>query len=500
MDTEGTPFTKLRRILRTHAGTSHARHLGIQHLHQLKSDHELYNSFKTDVPLVNHNGLLSRLRQMTEQPDAPAPDLLGQPNLLCPKAAQPLVCQIGESTPGLLNAALLKQMATTEKAMLKQAGSARRGVFHLFSPSRKHQGEPPLAHLLNTSGGWFGSPPYVQDTAAIFNVAQSRYQMMHAFIDQFERVGKQVKTLIAPPETLGEIAILLAQRYSRFVPLANLLPNLRHVVFYGSQPQAMLEENKRFIQTNQTRQIILQEAYYNPYGVLAYQQDINLSRTLTLPEHPDIFYEFIPVTHLSADGRVQPGHTRYTTQTVPVGEMVELIFSTTAGVLAFASGHTFEIRGKNPLQLAYMGRTRRLSHFGENLTEAEIHTLQVAANRALAIENLAIRRLHMGDDTARKTPVWVAELNTPLGEVSQKFLQMVANQLHTELCLLNPAYHHAIQQEQAKLPEVYFLGIGTIATSFSFCGTKRFDYSPDIKLLQRLLAPKTAIKVTVNLQ
>ncbi|BET65937.1 GH3 auxin-responsive promoter family protein [Opitutales bacterium ASA1] len=121
-------------------------------------------------------------------------------------------------------------------------------------------------------------------------------------------------------------------------------------------------------------------------GFLA-AQDGASGEGLRLLDDAGIYFEFLPVEALDAEGRALPGAVTIPADACEVGRVYALVLTTPGGLCRYVIGDLVRIVSADPPRLLYAGRTRlQASAFGEHVIEHELTCAVSAACRAQRVD------------------------------------------------------------------------------------------------------------------
>lgn len=427
---------------------------------------------KPEIPVWSHNGLL-----LTEPPAAFAYD---------DDKGQSLFPLSGQTLKAF--GALERNMPATYR---KQWPALGKGTwFYLCEDAiTAYQDKFPVGDLMalqmEQKGGLLtGGRDIAPDLADIAAVGRSRAQALLAYADALAKAGKGVHTVVASAKTLTDMCFLLAQREARFVPLQQLCPAVQLVVLTDDS-RVYRRELQYFLAG---LEVAMTGMMARPYGLLAWQPDLNAEAVLTLPVDDGLFYEFIPVTDVDAQGRPKADAKRlHASQTTPGRDYV-LVVSTLHGLAGYMTDDVVHMMDREPMTFKYQRKVRQLNGFGEHLTEDVVNTLMAAFNEALVPYGFFIRDYMVGDRAGDRCPHWVLEISRLPADVPEKVLQSVTNRLHREISAEIPAYLAAFRNNRTFPPSIHFVPMGTFAHMpypFTF---QHFDFTPEAEVIDQVLA------------
>ncbi len=498
----------LRQILKARTGCSLFTQLGLPRLASFKDDAQLYAGFTRAVPVLAPQVFLESLGKMLPQGGHDALQVLQSPNLLVKGLPQALVAYKGVPlpiTPALVADALGAERLLT--ARLKQQGLGLRGQwFVLNEPEYLQPGSTsgplavPLASWLalleQARGGLINRwrNPKVGPTTAGLPQSGSRWQWFNAMRDQLLASGKNVDTLMTAPRTLVDFGLYVAQQAGRFVPLAELLPNLQVLILTHHDFSLQRTELGYLLQgLSQVRWV---QAQFSPLGLMMSQADINIRQRLELHLGGQCFPEFIPLTDTDPQGRLARTARRFHAGQVEMGQDYLVVVSTASGLLGVNTGQVLRVLGQPTttpagalvLPVAARGPVVQLNGLQEGLREDALLEAVGNINAALVGQGLFIREVLLGHVVAERLPFWVLEISRPLAEVEASTLHSIARRLHAELDLRSPSYRNAYRGASLRPPQVHVVPMGTFAAASSTAAEHtQFDHSPDAAHCRKIL-------------
>lgn len=479
----------LQKIVQHNASSSLYKHLGIAGLKGEKDFSVLYDNFKRQVPVYTYLAFVGALQRMTGQMQAGSLDLLKQQLLVSAEKIKKFALVQQGVVP--VCDSYLQGAVQNEKYMvdlLNRQGIKAKKIFHIYENQTFDVVDGyevgSIGAIYSRSRPFWWRRRFLPDDTVFTGIGRSRYQTLHAFIDQLYEHGKQVDVLVVRPRSLSEISLLLAQREGRFVPLKQLCPNLKAVVHYGI-PLTIYQKEISFF--TQGLNLQFREMYIGSSGVFGLQEDVNIKHWLTLRDDTGVFYEFIPVEDVDDSGRIGSRFRRYYAGQLERGRKYLLVVNNLSGLVGYSTNDVVRVESTVPLRVSYQHPVYALNDLGESLNLGEFEKLIAEINDALAGKGLFIREYMIGDSPEKKQQFWVMELSRAITDVDKKVLQSIANRLHTELCYYNKNYHMAYKLGQNELPLVYFVSMGTLSNIPDRFQFSHIDKTPGLAMMRAVL-------------
>ncbi|MCA3244139.1 MAG: GH3 auxin-responsive promoter family protein [Alphaproteobacteria bacterium] len=498
----------LRQILKARTGCSLFTQLGLPRLASFKDDTQLYAGFTRAVPVLAPQVFLESLGKMLPQGSTDALQVLQSPNLLVKGTPQAAVAYKGVPLP--VTAELLADALAAERRLtnrLKSQGIGVRGRWFVLNEPEFVQHETSHGPLPVPLASWLAlleqeragfinrfRNPRVGPVTSGLPKSGSRWQWFNAMRDQLLAHGSGVDTLMTAPRTLVDFALYVAQQAGRFVPLAELLPNLQVLVLTHHDFSLQRTELGYLLQgLSQVRWV---QGQFSPLGLMLSQADINIRQRLELDLGGQCFPEFIPVTDIDPQGRLARSARRFHAGQVEMGQDYLLVVTTASGLLGVNTGQVFRVLGlPGPglggglvLPVAARGPVVQLNGLSEGLREDALLEAIGNINTALSGQGVFIREALLGHVVAERLPFWVLEISRPLGEVDATTLQSIAKRLHAELDLRSPSYRNAYRGAALRPPKVHMVPMGTFAAAASNATEHaQFDHSADAAQCRKIL-------------
>lgn len=488
----------LRSVLRAQSGSSLFAQLGLRRLSGFKDFEGLYQGFCRAVPVQGPKVFMDSLAKMLPQSSMQPLQVLQYPNLLLkgrllaacnwhgvplPLAKQALADHVGVER-------MIRKSLAAQGVNLKGGG-----FFYLFEQeeARKRGGGDELPvplvgwHELCEGQRWFWEKNNFKPLCAGLPQGGSRWQWFNAMFDQLKTFGRNVEILVTHPKTLIDFGLYVSQQNGRFVPLRELMPNLK--VLALNHYDIGLQRTEMGYLLAGLPNVRWMQWLYNPAGVQAWQGDINIRQRLEVLLDGQTFYEFVPAEDIDPQGRLARGHSRFHAGQVEMGREYCLVVSSVSGLLGVSTGMIMKVMSVDPLQLIAKGPVLKLNGLTENLREDAVVEALGNINSALAGHGVFIRDGLFGHIIADRQPVWVLEVSRPLAELNNGVLESIAKRLHAELDLRCEPYRKAYRAAAFKTPKVHFVPMGTFAAAFtSLPEFTQFDHSADASQCKKVLA------------
>lgn len=493
----------LRALLKAGVGCSLFNQLGLGRLGSFKDFDILYQGFCRAVPVQGPRVFMDSLAKMLPQQGLAPLQVLQSPNLVT--RGKPLAAVAWRGTPlPVAQVAVrdhLKIEETIRQKLLAQGVQARDKLFYLFeqeqSKAEAGVGQPlpvPLRgwhELLDSAGSANPFMPWKRrNTLPNYQSLPrggSRWQWFNAMQDVLKANGKNVDVLVTNPRTLIDFGLYVSQQAGRFVPLRELLPNLK--VLALNHYDIGLQRTELGYLLHGLTQIRWIQWMYMPCGIQAWQDDVNIRQRLTLQMDGQMFYEFVPVEDIDASGRFTRSYRRCHAGQVEPGQEYCLVVSSLSGLLGVSTGMVVRIMSVEPLQFIAKGPVVRLNGLGESLREDALLEALANINSALGGQGVFIREALLGHHVSERQPIWVLEVSRPLGELPPAVLDSIAKRLHAELDLRAAGYRSAFRSAAFHPAKIHFVPMGTFAAAFtSTPDFSQFDHSADASLCKKVLA------------
>ena len=494
----------LRTLLKNGVGCSLFNQLGLGRLGSFKDFDILYQGFCRAVPVQGPRVFMDSLAKMLPQQGLAPLQVLQSPNLVTKGKSYGASLWRGTPLP-VATAALhdhLKVEESLRRKLMQQGVPVRGKFFYLYeqeaSKLEAGVGQPlpvPLRGwhdmLDSVASGGMRLLPWKKrlalPAAGSLPKGGSRWQWFNAMQDVLKATGKDVDVLVSNPRTLIDFGLYVSQQTGRFVPLHEMLPNLK--VLALNHYDIGLQRTELGYLLHGLPQVRWIQWLYMPMGIQAWQDDVNIRQRLTMQMDGQMFYEFVPVDDIDASGRFARSYRRFYAGQLEPGQEYCVIVSSLSGLLGVSTGMVVRVMSVDPLQIVAKGPVVRLNGLGEGIREDSLLEALANINSALGGQGVFIREALMGHHISDRQPTWVLELSRPLNELSSAVLDSIAKRLHAELDLRAAGYRSAYRSAAFRPPKVYFVPMGTFAAAFTTTPDfSQFDHSPDAALCRKVLA------------
>lgn len=479
-----------RAILKKIKHTRYADFTGASSLDETEKFTELFSKYTDVVDITNHEQLITSLRKLTKDKESNDVHLLNQSNLVGTEKFENFAyTRRGFLRP--IDAVSIKQIDIIEDYInyvfkqykLRRTKSDK--IFYMFDNAsiQYYEGADigDLRALQLSKTPWY-KPKQLPVLKDIMPAGQSHVQCLHAMLDQLEKYGKNITTLVASARQVVEIGLLYSQRRGEFATFKNLLPNLKVWVndtgFYTANEK--LIENV-FVGLNVKRVDI----YNSVTGALALQDDIKKPGVLTLQTDLGVFYEFIPTEFVDARGKVLQSAKRFHAGSVEVGKEYVLAVSNKAGLLSVTTSDVVRVVNKDPLQIQYLRRAQSLNAAKENLHAFLIDRLVAALNNVLESYHIVIRDYLVGYDSFEKRHIWALELSKSPELIDEKILASITNRIHKMLMQHSKMYARAVDSGDLNAPRIHMMPLGGLAIFEKPKGVHGLDLSDDAEVVNK---------------
>ncbi len=495
----------LRSLLKAGVGCSLFNQLGLGRLGSFKDFDILYQGFCRAVPVQGPRVFMDSLAKMLPQQGLAPLQVLQSPGLVT--KGKPYAATLWRGTPLPVSMAALQDHLAVENALraklMAQGVHVRGKIFYLFeqetSKLEAGVGQPlpvPLRgwHDLVESASGKGLEalmPWKRRQAlpsyASLPRGGSRWQWFNAMQDVLKANGKDVDVLVSNPRTLIDFGLYVSQQAGRFVPLKEMLPNLK--VLALNHYDIGLQRTELGYLLHGLPQVRWIQWLYMPCGMQAWQDDVNIRQRLTMQMDGQMFYEFIPVDDIDAAGRFARSYRRFYAGQLEPGQEYCVAVSSGAGLLGISTGMVVRVMSVDPLQIVAKGPVIRLNGLGEGVREDSLLEALANINSALAGQGVFVREALLGHYVSDRQPMWVLEVSRPLNELPPAVLDSIAKRLHAELDLRSAGYRSSFRSAAFRPPKIYFVPMGTFAAAFtSTPDFSQFDHSADAALCRKVLA------------
>lgn len=485
--------TLLLGLIKKLAETPYGRHFNLSDLPKAGELDALHSAFAERVPVVNTAMWRKALLGLYPQSNAQNPIEPFRENGCLLEMP---VAFVEEDNGGFMpvSQSILKSFQTVEKELpahiRKQWPELGKGTWFYICDDAiiEYHDKLPAGDLLalqmEHKGMLLAQRAIAPDLTDIQSVGRSRAQALLVYADELQKCGKSIHTLVASAKTLTDMCFLLAQREGKFIPLKALCPNLK--LYLCTDDLAVHDRELQYFFAGLEMGILTWMA--RPYGLQAWQQDLDARGVMALPTQDGIFYEFIPVTDVDAQGRLKKEFQRlHAAQTTP-GKDYLLVVTTAQGLLAYQTGDIVRMHDREPMTFLWRRRLEALNGFSEYLVEDTVNRLIEAFNDALQPYGFFIRDYMVGDRAGDRCPHWVIEISRPPKDVPEKVLQSVVNRLHREIGNELPAYLAAFRNNRTFPPSMHFVPMGTFTHMPSPFKFRRFDGTAEAEVIEQVLA------------
>lgn len=207
-------------------------------------------------------------------------------------------------------------------------------------------------------------------------------------------------------------------------PLKNIWPNLE-VFFYGGTSISPFREEFAELLGPKMRYVSIYNASEGFFGI---QDDVSREGEMLLMLDYDIFYEFIH----------RKSQEIFTVENLVVGEVYEIIITTSGGLWRYRIGDLVQIVSLDPIRIRIVGRTKQyINVFGEELM---VHNAEDALRVACKKTNATVHEFTAGPIFQTKEQQggheWYIEFET-----KPQSLDEFTDILDEELCKVNSDYN-----------------------------------------------------------
>jgi phenylacetate-coenzyme A ligase PaaK-like adenylate-forming protein len=320
-----------------------------------------YEDFKTNVPVVDYEGLRSYVNRVVE----------GESDVLW--KGKPLYFA---KTSGTTSGA--KYIPLTKESMPTHIKSARNALLHYIAQTNDAsfvdgkmmflQGSPILEDKNGVSLGRLSGivahyvPKYLQRNRMPSwetNCIDDWDTKVEAVVD--ETINEDMTVISGIPSWVQMYFEKLKERSGKTV--SELFPNFNFFIYGGVN----FEPYKNKFEALIGKKIDYIELYPASEGFIAYQ-DSQVHKGMLLQLDSGIFYEFIP-----ADEFFNENPTRLSIKDVELGVNYVIILNTSAGLWGYNIGDTIEFTTLNPYRIRVTGRIKHfISAFGEHVIGKEV--------------------------------------------------------------------------------------------------------------------------------
>jgi len=479
-----------RHILKQIKQTKFADYTGVSSLDETEKFPELFAKYSDVVDIMNHEQLMSILRKITQDAVSNDVDLINQKGLIGTEKFDNFAhTRRGFIRP--LDKISLKQIETIEEYIsyiYKQHKIAKKTAdqtFYMFDHAAiQYYNGADLAEmraLQLANLPWYRKKP-LPVLKTIMPAGQSHTQCLHAMLDQLEKKGKTITTLVASARQIVELSLLYSQRRGEFATFKNLLPNLKLWV----NDTGFYSVNEKLIESLFVGLDVKKVDIYNSItGALALQEDIKKQGVLTLQTDQSVFYEFIPVEFVDSRGKVLQSAKRFHAGSVEPNKEYIMAVSNPSGLLSITTSDIVRVVNVNPLQIVYLRRAQSLNLAKENLHTYLVDKVIAALNKVLESYHIVIRDYMVGYDSYEKRHIWALELNKSPELIDEKILASIVNRIHKMLLQNSRMYNRAMDTNDLNTPRMHMLPLGGLAIFEKPKGVHGIDLSEDASVVMR---------------
>lgn len=485
-----------RAIIKSLKDTKFAEATGISSLDESEAFTELYSKYVDLVDIVNHEQLVKTLRKIVKDKNINEVDLFNSENLIGKeKFSQFAFSRRGFLRP--LDKVSIKQLDTIEEyiryiykqAKIKYNPSSK--TFYMFdSASIQYYNGADIATMraLQLAATVWYRPKPLPVLKDLMPAGQSHNQCLHAMLDQLEKYGPQITTLVASARQVVELGLLYSQRRGEFATFKNLLPNLKLWV----NDTGFYSVNEKLIESVFVGLNVKKVDIYNSVtGALALQDNIKKPGVLTLQTDVDVFYEFIPVEFVDSHGKIMQSAKRLHVGSVEINKNYILAVSNKSGMLGITTSDVVRVVNKEPLQIVYLRRAQSLNAVRENLHTHLINRIVAAINTALESYHIVIRDYLVGYSRIEKRHIWAIELSKSPELIDEKILASIVNRIHKMLLQNSKMYNRAVENGDINPPRIFMLPLGGLAIFEKPKGVHGIDLSDEASVVNRYAESNT---------
>lgn len=263
-----------------------------------------------------------------------------------------------------------------------------------------------------------------------------------------ERLEEMARLVLTDPEIrvisgVPPWILLLLKRCMEMggKPLAELVPHLELIIHGGTSLHPYRAEFESLFNGHLPHFLEVLPSSEAFMGFQAYGDTL-----MRLTPYYGVFFEFVPVDCLDAQGNVPPDAPAIPLEQVELGQRYGVILSTCAGLWRYHIGDTLRFTGRNPWFIEFTGRDRFLDKLEEKVTQGEVE-------RAVALLNdqpgWRVGEFMVGADTADRRHLWVLALEEQGGDPAQ-----AGHLLDEALRSQNADYDTFRRQGRIREPEV----------------------------------------------
>lgn len=479
-----------REILKSVKHTIYADYTGISSLDETEKFTQLFAKYNELLDVTNHEQLITTLRKLVKDKDSNDVLLLNRDNLIGQEKFENFAyTRRGYLRP--VDKVSIKQIEIIEDYInyvfkqFKMHRTKSDKIFYMFDIASVQYyegadiGELRALQLAKTPWYKVKQLPVLKE---IMPAGASHNQCIHVMLDQLEKYGKNITTLVASARQIVELGLLYSQRRGEFATFKNLLPNLKVWV----NDTGFYTANEKLIENIFVGLDVKRVDIYNSVtGALALQDDVKKPGLLTLQTNLGVFYEFIPIEYVDSKGKTMQSAKRLHAGSVEVGKEYVMAVSNKAGLLSMTTCDVVRVVNKSPLQIQYLRRAQSLNEAKENLHAYLIDRLVGALNKVLENYHIVIRDYLVGYDSFEKRHVWALELSKSPELIDEKILASITNRIHKMLMQSSKRYARAVEVGDLNAPRVHMLGLGGLAIFEKPKGVHCIDLSEDAEVVNK---------------
>ncbi|MCP4354773.1 MAG: GH3 auxin-responsive promoter family protein [Proteobacteria bacterium] len=478
-------------VIKSLKDTQFGDYTGISSLSDEQSFNDIYQRYTEVVDVQNHEKLVTILRGILKQKSISDISLLNTQGLIGKEKYRNFAyTRRGFTRP--LDDSSLKQIDIIEEYITKHVYSqfkikpGKGKIFYVFNKASIVCSEgmdlAEMRALQITNMPWHRRSKVLPNLPEIFPAGQSHEQTMHAMLDQFEKYGKEITTLVASARQIVEIGFLYSQRRGEFATFKNLLPNLKVWV----NDTGFYSVNEKLIKSIFVGLDVKKVDIYNSItGALALEENPKKPGLLTLQTDLDVFYEFIPVEYVNSKGQIFQAAKRFHTGNVSVNKDYLLAVSNASGLVSITTSDIVRVINRDPLQIIYLRRAHKLNKAKENLHTYLVNKIIASLNNVLEDYYIVIRDYLVGFDSFEKRHIWAIELNKSPDLIDETVLASITNRIHKMLLQHSKMYAKAIESGDLCPPRMYILPLGGLTIFEKPKGVFYLDLSEDAEIVNK---------------
>lgn len=481
----------LKSILKGMDKSAIYKHFTLNNVMYETSLNNMHDEFIEYVPIGNIMTFLNTLRALTGDIRASDEEILNYPYIISNNSNSHMVKfqnHIYPTSNEMLTNSFLIENALI-KGEIKGLDAIKGKIFHIYDDINISNSTEIKIGDFNTIRTEFAEKKVMKKLepklALLSVVGKSRYQKIHAFLSSLELLGEDIEVIFVRPQVLSEMALVIAQREGRYIPLKDICPNLKLIAHYGENIAPYKQSINKFLAGSDVKRM---EILAHPSGLLAYQYNIyDKAEGLKLCDEEGVFYEFIPVNDLKPDGTLKKHFRRFHAGNVKIGRTYLVITSNKAGLIGFNTEQLVEVISTEPFHVQNKGTAETLDYFNERINPYFLENLIEGVNKSLTNYNFFIREYCIGDDIEENQPHWIFELDGDTQNIQDEYLQSATNNIHNEMSLQNPYFRQAILHNQLNLPLIHFLPVGSITNHHSSQTIPHIDFTDDIVTIKEII-------------